>query len=274
MTLLVRLSVLLQKWGKFLGLRCWPVLASIAGGHLGRSARGSAASAQSFSQGTDECKRIGHCVGTNITNGGEMSWSYYLNMEELSSEIVEEALSRMSNSNYQSVDNYIKTANGDEFTNNLMWGSTAIVMICCFVESAINTMLRDYSGYSPNGELIKSSIKTKLEVLFSGKTDDFNKIKGDNCWDKYQRVVKVRNQLIHYKNNSPSICSSVPMIDNWHIGGEILGDYFTKDVLEDAYEGSRRLVEMIAKALGLSINPDCEILGCGAGDISPLYFTE
>ena len=37
-----------------------------------------------------------------------MAWGYYLNMEELSAEIVEEALLKMSNSNYQEIDNGIK----------------------------------------------------------------------------------------------------------------------------------------------------------------------
>ena len=107
-----------------------------------------------------------------------MAWGYYLNMEELSAEIVEEALLKMSNSNYQKIDNGIKTDNGDEFITNLKWGTTAVVMICCYVESSINTLLRDFLGYSPDGEVIKSSIETKLEVIFSNQPDQLKLIKG------------------------------------------------------------------------------------------------
>lgn len=155
-----------------------------------------------------------------------MAWGYYLNMEELSTEIVEEALSKMTNSNYQDIDGFIRTDNGDEFITNLKWGATAVVMICCYVESSINTLLRDFLGYSPDGEVIKSSLETKLEVIFSNHPDQLKMIKGDNCWDKFKRAVSVRNQLIHYKSNSANICSSWPPIDRWTIGREILGDYF------------------------------------------------
>ena len=123
-----------------------------------------------------------------------MAWGYYLNMEELSAEIAEEALSKMSNSNYQEIDNEIKTDNGDEFITNLKWGATAVVMICCYVESSINTLLRDFLGYSPDGEVIKSSIETKLEVIFSNQPDQLKLIRGDNCWDKFM-IIKFPFQL-------------------------------------------------------------------------------
>lgn len=201
-----------------------------------------------------------------------MAWGYFLNMEELSTEIIEEALSKMTNSNYREVDNCIRTDSGDEFITNLKWGTTAVVMICCYVESSINTLLRDFLHFSPDGELIKSSIETKLEVIFSNKPDQFRLIKGDNCWDKFKRAVSVRNQLIHYKNNSANICSSWPPIDSWKIGREILGDYFTKDRLQDTFAESKRLVGLIADALNLSTNPDCHILGCDASFGAPSYF--
>lgn len=201
-----------------------------------------------------------------------MAWGYYLNMEELSAEIAEEALSKMSNSNYQEIDNDIKTDNGDEFITNLKWGATVVVMICCYVESSINTLLRDFLGYSPDGEVIKSSIETKLEVIFSNQPDQLKLIRGDNCWDKFKCAVIVRNQLIHYKNNSANICSSWPPIDSWKIGREILGDYFTRDRLHDTFAESKRLVGLIADALNLSINPDCHILGCDARFGAPSYF--
>ena len=201
-----------------------------------------------------------------------MAWGYYLNMEELSTEIIEEALSKMTNSNYREVDNCIRTDSGDEFITNLKWGTTAVVMICCYVESSINTLLRDFLHFSPDGELIKSSIETKLEVIFSNKPDQFRLIKGDNCWDKFKRAVSVRNQLIHYKNNSANICSSWPPIESWKIGSEILGDSFTKDRLQDTFAESKRLVGLIADALNLSTNPDCHILGCDASFGAPSYF--
>lgn len=201
-----------------------------------------------------------------------MAWGYYLNMEELSAEIVEEALSKMTNSNYQEIDNIIKTDNGEEFIANLKWGTTAVVMICCYVESSINTLLRDFLGYSPDGEVIKSSIDTKLEVIFSNQSDQLRLIKGDNCWDKFKRAVSVRNHLVHYKNNSASMCSSWPLIDSWKIGREILGDYFTKDRLRVTFAESKRLVGLIADALNLSVNPDCHVLGCDARFGAPSYF--
>lgn len=201
-----------------------------------------------------------------------MAWGYCLNMEKLSIDIIEDAVSKMTDSNYEQIDNYIKTDNGDEFIANLKWGTMAVIMICSYVESSTNSLLRDYLDYPPDGEVLKSSIETKLEIIFSDNQDRLKGIKGDNCWDRYKRTVSVRNHLIHYKNNSTGRCSSWPLIDSWRIGREILGDYFTRSSIQDAFSAAKRLVCLIAESIDVSINPDCHIIGCDARFGAPSYF--
>lgn len=193
-----------------------------------------------------------------------MAWGYYLNMEVLSSSIIDDQISRLTNTNYQEVDYNVKADNGDEFIANLKHGFISVVMIICYVESSINSLLRDYSGYRPDGKLIESSIETKLEVLFAKRDEKLRQIRADCCWRDFNRIRKVRNQLIHYKNNTSGVYSSWPPIDQWEIGGGILGDFFTRDVILRYWERACQLIQKIVEALDLKLNPDRQIIGCDA----------
>lgn len=146
-------------------------------------------------------------------------------------------------------------------------------MMCCYYESSLNTILRDYMGYGFNGDagVIKASERVKLEVIFAGKPDALKKIRQTACWRDAQRIIKIRNDLVHYKDNLAGCYSSQPPISNWKVGKETIGEFFTNNTLKQCAEAMVSVVQKIASAVDLKINPSSDVIG-GTANLPTSYF--
>jgi hypothetical protein len=153
-------------------------------------------------------------------------------------------------------------ADDHAFKNNLASGFIAVTMIHCYYESFLNTVLRDYFGFSADGSLIRGGENEKLEVIFNGNEDMLEKIKASSIWRDAHRVFKLRNHLIHYKSNMALEFSSYPPIHSWKIGNEILGEFFVKSELEKCSVAVQQLAKEIASALGLALGKEGDPIIC------------
>lgn len=202
-----------------------------------------------------------------------MAWNWYLNMEPLSLEIAREHAEKMTDSNF--LDGHLdaegteRIPDDDSFLNNLKLGFIAITMASCFFESSLNTFLREKHGYDPEGKVIHGNEDLKLEILFHDNTSDLNSIKRSHCWRNWQRLKRVRNELIHYKNNSPEFMASWPLIDEWKIGNEPIGYFFTKSTIIELLDNVEDVINQIAAAVELTVSPFPIVFGadgrCGIG---------
>lgn len=202
-----------------------------------------------------------------------MAWDCYLNMEPLSLEIAREHAEKMTESNF--LDGFLDIEgdepipDDDSFLNNFKLGFVAITMASCFFESSLNTFLRERLGYDSRGRVIRGGEDLKLEVLLNDDEPALRDIKGSHCWRNWRRLSRVRNELIHYKNNSPEFMSSWPPIDRWKIGNEIIGYFFTKSSILGLLDDVESVVYQIASAVGLTVSPFPILFGadgrCGIG---------
>lgn len=194
-----------------------------------------------------------------------MAWEWYLNMEPLALQIAQENLEHMTNDNYDKKfpDEFYLMPNDEAFESNLRHGFIVIVMMACYFESSLNTILRDFLKYRPDGELIKSNEGTKLELIFNDREEELGKIKSTANWRDAHRILRMRNHLMHYKDNSAARCASWPPISAWKIGNEVIGDFFTKSTLTPCVNAVQNLISMIAEAIGLKINPISRVIGGG-----------
>ena len=85
-----------------------------------------------------------------------MTYGNYMNMEKLSLEIAEENINKMSESNYQA--ELPEFVDADEFTKNLKYGYIVVTMLSSYIESSINTILREIINYSDEN-LLKNNKK-------------------------------------------------------------------------------------------------------------------
>ena len=139
--------------------------------------------------------------------------------------------------------------------NNLRNGFIACILTTCYVESCLNTLLRDTLGFSPTGKIIRGNDEAKLEIIFKGNEDAFSAMKADECWRSYYRIKKMRNALVHYKNNCANSASSYPPLFSWKIGGELISEFFTKKNIELCISGVERFILAIANQYDMTISP-------------------
>ena len=194
-----------------------------------------------------------------------MAFRFCLNMELLSLDISRLCITSMTDSNYDkllSEEEGFIVADDQAFKNNLASGFIAVTMLHCYYESFLNTVLRDYFGFSADGSLIIGGENEKLEVIFNGNEDMLKKIKASSIWRDAHRVFKLRNHLVHYKSNMASEFSSHPPIHSWKIGNEILGQFFLKSELEKCSVAVQRLAAEIASALGLALGEESDPIIC------------
>lgn len=202
-----------------------------------------------------------------------MAWDCYLNMEPLSLEIAREHAEKMTESNFSDgfldMEGREPIPDENSFLNNFKLGFVSITMASCFFESSLNTFLREKLEYDPKGKVIRGNEDLKLEVLLNGDAPALKAIKGTSCWRNWRRLSRVRNELIHYKNNSPEFMSSWPPIDGWKIGNETIGYFFTRSSILGLLDDVESVVCQIASAVGLTVNPFPILFGadgrCGIG---------
>lgn len=185
-----------------------------------------------------------------------MAFAYYLNMEKLALEIVEEHAAQMSNSNYckdnpDTIDDVV-------FKNNLKYGFIIVVMLSVFVESAINSVLSDIIHYK-NERLLKSSIDEKLDIIYLFYKKDINRLRADNNFAKYKELNRIRNELIHFKFSYIGHSSQVP---NIKIGNINLAGFFVKSKIYEYISCVNKVIEFLGEDLKLNINNKCDIFGC------------
>lgn len=194
-----------------------------------------------------------------------MSHKFCLNMELLSLSIAETCISKMTNSNYSALSSeeaWPYAHDEEALKNNLSAGFIAVTMLHCYYESFLNTILRDFLGYNPEGSVIKGGEAAKLEIIFNGNEDKLIRIKNEAYWRDAHRILKLRNHLIHYKNNMSDEYSSYPPIKSWEIGNEILNDFFLKAEVEKCSNAIKLLVSDIAHVMNLEVGKETDPIIC------------
>lgn len=133
----------------------------------------------------------------------------------------------------------------------------------------MNTFLREKLEYSPEGKVIHGNEDLKIEILFNNNSSALEAIRGSHYWRNWQCLKRVRNELIHYKNNSPEFMSSWTLIDKWKIGSQPIGCFFIKSNVLQLIDDVERVVYQITSDIDLTVSPYPITFGadgrCGIG---------
>jgi hypothetical protein len=161
----------------------------------------------------------------------------------------------------------------DKSTKNIKHGYISITMLCSFVESFLNSILRDCLKCS--AELLKTiSILNKIEIIYLSYNKDIALIKGRYYYGAVKKCISIRNEMIHYKNNFIGEGTGVPL--NARVGGVEIIDFFTKEKLRKLRTDILEFSDQMASDIGLSIYKDIEIFSCDGRDslVSYIYDTK
>lgn len=195
-----------------------------------------------------------------------MSVGIFLNFEKLSLTIIEDEILKMTNDNIIN-DGELDEVDEDKFIHNLYHGCIAATFIVNLYESTLNTILGRRLKCSEN-EIFKTSHDVKLQLICTMFQVDISDIKNDNSYSYLKSIVKLRNDITHYKCNSIGdghfITTNIKM--PMGTSKDSLADQFSKSYIEKHYNGIVKLLDLICRKCGLVLFKDCQIIDCDGRD--------
>ncbi len=198
-----------------------------------------------------------------------MAFSIFLNFEKLSTKIIEDAIANMNDDNIL----YYENAPTDEinevvFLKNLYHGSIAATFIVNLYETALNTIITRRLECTEL-DIIKTSHNVKLQLICTIFHTDFSEIKRDNSYSNVQSVIKLRNDITHFKYNEVEEGHYITKDTTIPMGTtkESLANMFTKTHMEKCYQGVIAFLELLCEKCELVLNKDCQIIDCDGRDL-------
>ena len=130
-----------------------------------------------------------------------MGYQMLLNFEKLSTEIIEAEIAQMTDDNLLTEEgDGIEIIDEEKFKYNLYHGSIAATFIVNLYEAALNTIISRRLRCTEI-EILKTSHNVKLQLICTMYHADFASIKENNAYSLLQSIIKVRNDISHYKTN-------------------------------------------------------------------------
>jgi hypothetical protein len=196
-----------------------------------------------------------------------MAVGIFLNFEKLSIKIIENEIAQMTNDNIGAVFDEISEVDDVKFEHNLYHGSIAATFIVNLYETTLNTILGRRLECTET-EIFKTSHDVKLQLICTMFHVDIAEIKGDNSYSFLRSILRLRNDITHFKSNAVAeghfitTDAKVPM----GTSKDALSVQFTKNYMEQHYNGVLNLLVLICKKCGLVIFKDCLVIDCDGRD--------
>lgn len=189
-----------------------------------------------------------------------MACGIFLNFEKLAISVIENEITQMTNNNVFLYEEKIEAVSTDTFSHNLYHGCIAAVFIVNFYETTLNTILRKLN--CKETDIFKTSHEVKLQLICAMRGIDISEIKGNNNYGFMRSTVKLRNDIMHYKNNMLAFGFAIPAETTVPMGTTklALAKLFTKEYMEQQYNGVYKLLELICEKCGLVLCKDCNII--------------
>jgi len=205
-----------------------------------------------------------------------MGYGLYLNFEKVSMEVIENNIKEMTENNLFTYDEDVPDETYEKtFIKNLYHGSIAIIFIVNLFETAINTILTKRIGYTEE-EKLKMNTFSKIELICLSRKKDFAIINGNNKTQIMKKAIKLRNDITHYKTNilgGGTFITSTAAIP-FGKTKEPMAEEFTKQKMQEYYENTIKLLELICQTCGYRLNNNCRIIDCDGRDDEYEYILE
>lgn len=203
-----------------------------------------------------------------------MSHGIHMNMEVLALKIIDHHLKKMTNTNIKKDSCNVEYYDEELFANNFEHGWIVVVMLNIFIESMINTIIRDCIQYEGE-KLLQANLEEKIEVVYLFYKADLSKIKGIDLWESFKTVTRIRNELVHYKNNRIGYIGASDMgLPGVKFGKNNISILFTRENMTETKNKFVRFCELIVENCGLNINKEASLFDCediGNGLASFIY---
>ena len=187
-----------------------------------------------------------------------MAFGYYMNMERIALDIAKEHVKNMTDDNME--DDLFLDEN--KLKNNIKNGFIVITQLITFMESYLNTILNTCIKYKGK-DLLKTSIDEKIEIIFLYYKKDIYAIKSLHYWECFRKILKVRNEMIHFKITGIGMGTGIP---NFSFASVEIKSFFTKRNMQESINKIILLGDSIANELNLHTFHNINIFECDGRD--------
>ena len=198
-----------------------------------------------------------------------MAFGLFLNFEKLSLEIIENEIKQMTDDNalYYNDEEALDEINEEKLLPNLYHGSIAATFIVNLYETTLNTILGRRLGCIEQ-KILEAHQALKLQIICTLYGVDLISVKGHTSYAILQDIIKVRNDITHFKSNEIFEGTFIPISATLPKGTSKLpiAEIFTKTFMEKAYDGVLDFIEMLCQKCGLMMCKECEVLDCDGRD--------
>lgn len=198
-----------------------------------------------------------------------MAFGLFLNFEKLSLEIIENEIKQMTDDNalYYNDEEAVHEINEAKLLPNLYHGSIAATFVVNLYETTLNTILGRRLGCAEQ-KILEAHHALKLQIICILYGVDLISVKGHTSYAILQDIIKVRNDITHFKSNEIFEGSYIPISATLPKGTSKLpiAEIFTKTFMEKSYKAVLDFIDMLCQKCGLMICKECEVLDCDGRD--------
>lgn len=193
-----------------------------------------------------------------------MAWTQFLNFEKMAMQIIENEIVQMTDNNINHCSfgaDVWDEINEEAFLNNLHHGSIAATFIINLYETTLNRII-DRQLQCEEIEFFKLSHEVKLQLICTMCKADLAAIKGEGAYATLKSVIRLRNDITHFKGNVVDSghaifgSATIPMGSS----KDTLANLFTKKYMQKGFDDVIRLLKIICNNCGFALNTECEVL--------------
>lgn len=196
-----------------------------------------------------------------------MAFGIFLNFEKLSLQIIENEIAQMTDDNVLVYEDAIGEVDEEKLIHNLYHGCIAATFIVNLYETTLNTIIGRRLGCEES-EIFKTSHDVKLQLICTMFHVDLSEIKSDNSYSLLRAVVRLRNDITHFKSSLIAEGHYITSESKIPMGTskDTLASQFSKDYMKKHYKGVVGLLELICQKCGLVLYKDCLVVDCDGRD--------
>ena len=198
-----------------------------------------------------------------------MAFGLFLNFEKLSLDIIENEINQMTDDNtlYDTDEDALDEINEEKFLSNLYHGSIAATFIVNLYETTLNTILGRRLGCVEQ-KILEAHQALKLQIICVLYDVDLASVKGHTSFAILQDIIKVRNDITHFKSNEIFEGTFIPssIIIPKGTSKRPIAEVFTKTFMEKSYNEVLNFIDMLCQKCDLVMYKDCQALDCDARD--------
>lgn len=197
-----------------------------------------------------------------------MACGIFLNFEKLSTQIIENEIALMDDDNLIYYDDgSTEEIKEENFLKNLYHGAIAATFIVNLYETTLNTILSRRLECTET-DILKTSHNVKLQLICTMFHTELATLKSDVSYSKLQSIIKLRNDITHFKNNEIGMGHFVSSYATIPMGTskDSISKLFTHTFMQESYDAIISFLELLCKNCGLVLNKRCKIIDCDGRD--------